>query len=111
MFNGCTGLTSVSFSHDLSGNCGYMFQGCTGLTSVTVTATMTQFPSLQWTTKLDKASAESIINHLADLTGKTKQTLNLSKTAIITDYGSTTADEWTALVASATAKNWTVSLI
>jgi hypothetical protein len=60
---------------------------------------------------LDKASVESIINHLADLTGKPMQTLILSKTAITTDYGSTTADEWTTLVASATAKNWTVSLI
>lgn len=57
--------------------------------------------------KLNKSSIENIFGCLSvTATGKT---LTLSKTAVETAFGSTTAAEWTALVA--TKSNWTISLV
>jgi hypothetical protein len=59
---------------------------------------------LHWSTKLSKASIESIINHLSTTTSGL--TVTLSKTAKEAAF---TADEWAALIA--TRNNWTISLV
>ena len=56
---------------------------------------------------LSKDSITSFVNALLDTASS--QTLTLSKTAVESAFGSTTAAEWTALVA--TKSNWTISLV
>ena len=79
MFNYCEGLTKISF-----------VPGCIKLSL-----------NFARSSKLDDASILSIIDGLADLTGKTAQTLTLHATvgAKLTD----------AQKASASAKNWTLA--
>lgn len=59
--------------------------------------------NLQWSTKLSKASIQSVINVLSATTSGL--TVTLSKTAKEAAF---TADEWSALIA--TKPNWTISL-
>ncbi len=59
-----------------------------------------------WSSKLNKASITRLINCLSSTT--TGLTITLSKTAVINAFGSTTATEWTNLIA--TKSNWTISL-
>ena len=59
--------------------------------------------NLQWSTKLSKASIESIINALSTTTSD--KTVTLSKTAKEAAF---TDEEWAALIA--TKPNWTISL-
>ena len=63
--------------------------------------------SFQHSTKLSKASIESVINHLS--TTASGKTATFSKTAVTNAFGSTTASAWTTLVNS--KKNWTISLV
>lgn len=63
--------------------------------------------SFEHSTKLNKKSITNIISVLSDT--DTGYTLTLSSTAVTNAFGSTTADEWTALVA--TKQNWTISLV
>lgn len=63
--------------------------------------------NFQWSPNLSKASIESIINALSPTTQKLNCTF--SKTAVNNAFGSTTADEWTALIA--TKPNWTITLV
>lgn len=60
--------------------------------------------NLQWSTKLSKASIESIINHLSTTTSGL--TVTLSQEAVNNAF---TAEEWAALIATRT--NWTISLV
>ena len=85
VFGYCSALENVTFEGELANN---------GL-------------SFQYSTKLSKASIESVINVLSSTTSGL--TVTLSKTAVETAFGSTTAAEWTALVA--TKSNWTISLV
>lgn len=55
---------------------------------------------------LSKASIENIVEHLSSTASG--MTLTLGKTAVTNAFGSTTADEWTALIA--TKSNWTITL-
>ena len=65
------------------------------------------FPlNLQHSTLLSKESIVSIFNCLSTTTSGT--VLTLSQTAVTNAFGSTTADEWTALIATKT--NWTINL-
>lgn len=60
--------------------------------------------NVQWSTLLNKASIESIINALSKTTSGL--TVTLSKTAVNNAF---TAEEWDAL--EATKTNWTISLV
>ena len=75
--------------------------------NLTIEGTIAKSVYLQHSTKLSKASITSVINVLSSTTSG--QTLTLSKTAVESAFGSTTAAEWTALVA--TKSNWTISLV
>lgn len=82
-----------------------MFISCINLEEVTFEGEIGQSGiDLKRSTKLNRASIESLINCLSkDATG---QSLTLSKTAVNNAF---TADEWAALVATRT--NWTISLV
>ena len=82
-FNNCSNLTNVIFEGIISTN---------GL-------------NLQWSTKLSKASIESIINCLS--TNTSGLSITLSKTAV--DNAFTNNEEWESLIA--TKENWTINLI
>lgn len=63
--------------------------------------------NLQWSTRLNKASIESIITHLSDNTSGLSVTL--SKTAVENAFeGGSNGDEWLNL--KATKNNWTITL-
>lgn len=82
-FDECTALQNISFNGVIGQN--IMFNSCT---------------------KLTKASIKNVFDHLSDTaSGKT---LTLSGAAVTSAFGSTTATEWTNLVA--TKSNWTITL-
>lgn len=91
------------------------FQSCTALENLTVEGTIGQTGlTLQYSTKLSKASIASVINALSDSTSGLSVTL--SKTAVSTAFETSagaadgsTSEEWAALVA--TKPNWTVNLV
>ena len=81
-----------------------MFNNCTALENMIVTGTIAQNGfNVQWSTKLSKASIESIINALSSTTSGL--TVTISKTAKETAF---TDDEWDSLIT--TKSNWTISL-
>ena len=111
MFNGCSSLSSLDVSGWDMGACtnlGGMFYNTSYLSTLLggsqdkpsalrgakVALSVNQSP-------LDKASLLAIINGLADLTGKTQQTLTLGAT----NMAKLTADE----IATATNKNWKIA--
>lgn len=83
------------------------FQSANNLEQIFFEGVIGQDISFQWSTKLSKASIESIINALSSTSSGT--TLTLSSTAVTNAFGSTTATEWTDLIA--TKSNWTISLV
>ena len=80
------------------------FNGCTALENMIVTGTIGQNNfNVKWSTKLSKASIESIINALSSTTSGLSVTISkTAKEAAFTDA------EWAALIA--TKSNWTISL-
>ena len=81
------------------------FQNCTALENFNVTGTIGQNGfNVQWSTKLNKASIESIINALS--AKESGLTVTLSQTAVNNAF---TAEEWEAL--EATKTNWTIFLV
>ena len=85
-----------------------MFGGCNALENLTIEGVIGQSGlNLQWSTLLSKASITSIINALSTTTSGLSVTL--SKTAVETAFGSTTATEWTTLIS--TRSNWTINLV
>ena len=111
MFQGCSSLSSLDVSGWDMGACtntSYMFYNTSYLSTLLggsqdkpsalrgakVALSVSQSP-------LDKASLLAIINGLADLTGKTQQTLTLGAT----NMAKLTADE----IATATNKNWKIA--
>ena len=97
------------------------FKNCTALENITFEGVIGQDLDIQWSTKLKRASIESIVNHLSDAAiGKT---LTLSEAAVdtafsggqsapdpstTTEIGSATVD-WFNLYLSKT--NWTITLV
>jgi hypothetical protein len=80
------------------------FNLCPALENMIVTGTLAKNGfDVQWSTKLSKASIESIINALSSTTSGL--TVTISKTAKEAAF---TAEEWSALIATKT--NWTISL-
>lgn len=83
------------------------FGWCIALETIAFDGIIGKSIDFQYSTKLTKASILNILNALSPtITG---QTLTLSKTAVTNAFGSTTATEWTNLVATKT--NWTISLV
>ena len=80
------------------------FNNCTALENMIVTGTIGQNNfNVKWSTKLSKASIESIINALSSTTSGLSVTISkTAKEAAFTDA------EWSALIA--TKSNWTISL-
>ena len=84
------------------------FNSCSSLENLKITGTIAKNGfNVQWSTKLSKASITSVINALSTTTSGL--TVTFSKTAVETAFGSTTSQEWLALVA--TKSNWTISLV
>lgn len=80
------------------------FRNCTSLENMIVTGTIGQSNfDVHWSTKLSKASIESIINSLSSTTSGL--TVTISKTAKEAAF---TDAEWATLIA--TKSNWTISL-
>jgi hypothetical protein len=88
-----------------------------GLIDLTIDGTIGQNGlNLQWSTKLSKASIESIIGHLDQTEGRPASTITLSLRAVIAAFGDVGADgfgndEFNNLCASARVANWTISLV
>lgn len=87
-------------SLDMSGvsNTSAMFGGCTKLQNITMVGTVNKSVSFADSSKLTNASAQSVIDALADLTGATQQTLTFHPDV----GGELTNAQETAV----TAKNW-----
>ncbi len=82
------------------------FTNCKALANIEFEGVIGKAINLQWC-PLTKASITNVIEHLA--TSTSEQTATFSKTAVETAFGSTTSEEWLALVA--TKSNWTISLV
>lgn len=83
------------------------FTGCSYLEDVRLSGTLSVANfDVSACAKLNKESIVSIINALS--TATSGLTVTLSKTAVETAFGSTTASEWTTLIG--TRDNWTISL-
>lgn len=83
------------------------FEYCSALEEIRFEGTIGKTIAFSQSTKLSKAS---ILNIFSVLSGTvTGQTLTLPTTAVTNAFGSTTATEWTNLVATKT--NWTISLV
>lgn len=84
------------------------FNGCSKLKEIRFNGTVGKNGlDFQLSPKLSKASIISIINALSTTTSGLP--VILSKTAVETAFGSTTSEEWTALIG--TRSNWTISLV
>lgn len=86
----------------------------TGLIDLTIDGTIGQSGlNLQWSTKLSKASIESIIYHLDLTEGSPARSITLSLTAVNNAFeGGADGGEFNNLCASARAYgNWTISLV
>lgn len=86
-----------------------IFTQCKELESVTFYGTIGSANlDLQWSTKLNRASIESIINALS--TTASGLTVRFSRTAVNNAFdGGSTGDEWLNLIA--TKSNWTITLV
>lgn len=108
-FNNATNLQEIVINN-LQAACTFSiaFIGCSALTIVSITGEIGNDINFQWSTKLTRASIESIINHLSDnVSGKT---LTLSKTAVNNAFPDTGNNEdWGALVMA--HQNWIISLV
>jgi hypothetical protein len=85
------------------------FRWCAQLEQLTIEGVIGHINGidLQSSTKLSKASITSVVNALSTTTSGL--TATFSKTAVESAFGSTTSEEWLALVA--TKSNWTISLV
>lgn len=101
-FYRCTELVTIE-SLDITGstNTSNMFYSCHSLVNVTFTGEIRISVGFPNSNQLSDTSVQSIIDHLADLTGQTAQTLTLHKTV----GGKLTDAQKSAI----SAKNWNVS--
>ena len=88
----------TSFSND-------SFSSASNLANLTIEGEIGSDINFKWSTKLTRASIESIIGHLSDTaTGKT---LTLSKTAVDTAF----PDDWDSYVTANKPGGWTITLV
>lgn len=100
-------VEKLILKNDGSQSCTNTFNGVPALQNIVIEGKFGNSVDVKTATKLTKASIESFVSSLSDTT--TGKTLTLSETAVESAFGSTTAAEWTALVA--TKSNWTISLV
>lgn len=102
IFNGCKQLRTIKklIVGSLITTTSSAFANCNTLENITLEGEISINISFYHSSKLSDASIQSIINCLADLTGKTTQTLTLHATV-----GANLTDTQKAIV---TAKNWTL---
>ena len=105
----CQSLERIGFilKDDGTNLFGSTFYNCKALIDITFEGVIGNNINFQYSSLLSKASILNIFEHLSSTV--TGQTLTLSKTAVTNAFGSTTATEWTNLVATKT--NWTISLV
>lgn len=99
MFNSTNIVTIKNFvppSVSMANSC---FQS--GLTNLTIGGEITKSINLSRCTKLTSESVQSVLDHLADLTGQTTQTITLPSA-----IGKALTEEQKALI---TARNWTLA--
>lgn len=115
-WNNCVSLKKIAVVRCMVGKAFTMaFNNCTALEDVTFIGTMsTNGLDLQYSTKLSKASIESVIGVLSATTSGFK--ITLSKTAVNRAFETSSgandgvsSAEWAALIA--TKSNWTISLV
>jgi len=122
VFSGCSVLKTIRkiiISETVPTNTG-TFQNCLQLQNLEFEGVIGNELDFRWSTKLTRASIESIVNHLSDTT--TGKTLTLSKTAVDEAFKFVTEidgeviivngsemDSWKDLVAS--KPNWTITLV
>ena len=100
-WNGCTQMVELSLAIKEKAKCSAPFTNCPMLTDLTiVSGTFGTSVSFAQSPLLSDASIQSIIDHLADLTGGTAQTLTFH-----TDVLLRLTDEQ---IATILAKNWTL---
>ena len=108
MFNGARNLVTIEkiiIKTDGSQVFNGAFDTCNSLENLTIEGTIGQNGlNLQWSTKLSRASIESIANALSSTTSGLS--ITLSKTAKEAAFTDT---EWADLIA--TKSNWTINLI
>ena len=86
VFSSCSALTivrtlTVAESNTYAG----WFTGCKELLTITFEGTIGESISFVDSSKLTNASVQNIIDHLADLTGKTRKTLTLNAQVYVSD--------------------------
>ena len=106
VFYGCINLVSIPELHLIETTTySGAFVNCTALQTLNVFGTIGKNGfNVQWSTKLNKASIESIINALS--AKESGLTVTLSQTAVNNAF---TAEEWDAL--ETTKSNWNISLV
>ena len=115
VFSGCTQLETIDkliVTKELSYS--NAFYNCNNLVNLLIEGVIGKSGlNLQWSTKLSKASIESIINHLDLTEGRPTTSITLSLTAVNNAFeGGADGDEFNDLCASARAfGNWTISLV
>lgn len=90
------------------------FNNCVDLENLTISGTIGKSGlKFQWSTKLSKASIESIIHHLDLTEGSPARSITLSLTAVNNAFeGGADGDEFNNLCATPRAfGNWTISLV
>lgn len=103
MFDGCSNLVQIkNFNFSNLEDTNLMFKGCSSLTTVQNTSTISCSLSLADSPLLNPSDAESsILGMLADLTGKTSQTITFN-TALQSSISE-------SVIQAATDKNWVVT--
>lgn len=83
------------------------FNNCNALTTIAFEGVIGQNINFQWSTKLTRASMESIVNHLAgtdtDISGKT---LTLSRAAVDEAFRGISAGDFTTIVPGSSSLDW-----
>lgn len=109
MFSGCSSLkriTKIKFSDTCSLAFTNPFQNCVALEEVRFEGKIKNSISFKDSTKLTKASIESIVGMLSE-TPTSGATVTLSSTAVNREF---TTDEWNALIGDKTTKGWSFSI-
>ena len=97
-------IDKVIIKDDGSQTCTNFANNCRELVDITIEGTFGDSVSFQWSTKLSRASIESIMGALSDTTDGLS--LTLSETARANAF---TDEEWETLLAE--KPNWTINLI
>ena len=108
-FKGCANLVTIDEAGNPAENGNAQFQsdtfsGCTALENITIVGDIVNSTSFSTSTKLTRASIESIVNHLSDdVSGKT---LTLSKTAVDNAFRGISAGDFTVEVEGSSSLDW-----